>query len=140
MSDVFKTLCGRRVLVVDDSVHITLLLNEVFARCGATVVVANSGLEALSHLKTEEFDLLVLDLWMPEPNGLDIMRFMRQSKPEMLNRTILLTGDRYHHDLLESIEQTEIQVAYKPFDIKRLRAAACEVIERSTSRDGVNIS
>jgi DNA-binding response OmpR family regulator len=124
MSGAFKILRDRRILVVDDSVQITSLLDEVFTECGSTVVTVNSGQEALDKLQEEEFDLVILDLVMPAPNGLDVVGTMRRTRPEMLNRTILLTGDRYHHQVLHDIDDTEIQVVYKPFNLRLLRAAA----------------
>ena len=134
MSDAFKTLRDRRILVVDDSVQITSLLDEIFTECGSTVVTANSGRRALGKLQSEEFDLVILDLVMPAPNGLDVVRIMRQTRPELLSRTILLTGDRYHHQLVHDIGETEIHVVYKPFNLRSLRATACELIKRARSR------
>ncbi len=133
MSDAFKILRDRRVLVVDDWVQITSLLDEVFTECGSAVVTVNSGHEALSKLQAEEFDLVILDLVMPAPNGLDIVGIMRKTRPEMLNRTILLTGDRYHHQLLHDIGEMEIQVVYKPFNLRLLRAAACKLVRHVRS-------
>jgi DNA-binding NtrC family response regulator len=134
MSDAFKTLRDRRILVVDDSVHITSLLDEIFTECGSTVVTANSGRRALSKLQSEEFDLVILDLVMPAPNGLDLVGIMRQIRPEMLDRTILLTGDRYHQEVLHDIDETEIYVVYKPFNLQLLRSAASKIVKRARSR------
>jgi len=134
MSDSFKTLRDRRILVVDDSVQITLLLDEIFTGCGSTVVTVNSGRRALSKLQSEEFDLVILDLVMPAPNGLDVVRIMRQTRPELLSRTILLTGDRYHHQLVHDIGETEISVVYKPFNLRLLRAVACKLVKLARSR------
>ena len=134
MSGAFKTLRDRRILVVDDSVQITSLLEEIFTECGSTVVTANSGRRALRKLQSEEFDLVILDLVMPAPSGLDLVGIMRRNRPEMLERTILLTGDRYHHELLHDIDETEIYVVYKPFNLQLLRAAACKLVKRAQSR------
>ncbi|MDP6545898.1 MAG: response regulator [Phycisphaerae bacterium] len=134
MFDAFRTLRDRRILIVDDSVQITSLLDEVFSECGSTVVTANSGREALSRLQTGEFDLVILDLVMPEPNGMDVVEFMRKTRPEMLDRTILLTGDRYHHQKLHDIDETEIYIVFKPFNLSLLRSAACKIVKRARSR------
>ncbi|MBC8372549.1 MAG: response regulator [Phycisphaerae bacterium] len=133
MPAAFKTLRDRRILIVDDSVQITSLLKEIFTECGATVVTANSGRGALGKLQSEEFDLVILDLVMPVPNGFDVLGFMRQTMPEMLERTILLTGDRYHQHLLHDIDETEVRVVFKPFNLRLLRSAACMLIKRARS-------
>ena len=129
MSDAFRILRDRRILIVDDSVQITSLLDEVFTQCGSTVMTANSGQAAMVKLQSEEFDLVILDLVMPAPNGWDIVGFMRQARPEMLSRTILLTGDRYHKKTVHDIDETEIYVVFKPFNLRMLRAAACKIIK-----------
>ena len=132
MSDSFGILRDRRILVVDDSVQITSLLDEVFTQCGSTVVTANSGREALGMLTSEEFDLVILDLIMPPPNGLDVLEFMREARPDILGRTLLLTGDRYHHIAVSGIDESEIPILYKPFNLALLRAAAaCRLVKCS---------
>ncbi|MDP6545895.1 MAG: response regulator [Phycisphaerae bacterium] len=131
MSDSFSVLRDRRILVVDDSVQITSLLDEVFTHCGSTVVTANSGQDAMVMLASESFDLVILDLIMPRPDGRDVLVFMRQARPEILPRTLLLTGDRYHNNsALSGIDESEIQILYKPFDLSLLRAAAaCRLVK-----------
>ena len=134
MSDSFSVLRDRRILVVDDSVQITTLLDEVFTQCDSTVVASNSGQEALNLLSSQEFDLVILDLIMPRPNGRDIVEFMRQARPDILSRTVLLTGDRYHYNPVIGIDGVEIQTVYKPFDIDLLRAtAACRLLKCSAA-------
>jgi DNA-binding response OmpR family regulator len=130
MSGSFSILRDRRILVVDDSVKITTLLDEVFTQCGSTVVTVNSGREALDRLTADDFDLVILDLIMPPPNGRDLLSFMRKAKPQTLSRTLMLTGDRYHDSVIGSIDEPEIQVIYKPFNIGLLRAAAaCRLVK-----------
>ena len=132
MSGSFSILRDRRILVVDDSVQITSLLDEVFTQCGSDVLAVNSGREALDRLTAEDFDLVILDLVMPRPNGRDVLGFMRQAIPEVLHRTLLLTGDRYHHAAVSGIDESEIQIIYKPFDISLLRAAAaCRLVKQA---------
>ncbi|MCP4377016.1 MAG: response regulator transcription factor [bacterium] len=136
MSDSFGILQGQRILIVDDSVQITSLLSDVFTRCGSTVEVVNSGQEALDILSGGQFDLVILDLIMPPPDGREVLEFMRNTRPETLIRTILLTGDRYHHRI-SGIEDDDIQIIYKPFDLSMLRAtAACRLV-RGTVALGV---
>jgi DNA-binding response OmpR family regulator len=136
MSGSFSILRGRRILVVDDSVQITSLLDEVFTQCGSAVVPVNSGTEALGLLRSDEFDLVILDLIMPPPDGRDILGFMREAKPETLGRTLMLTGDRYHDNAVIGIDDAEIQVIYKPFDISLLRAAAACRLAKHTGALG----
>jgi len=55
---------------------------------------------------------------------------MRETRPEILSRTLLLTGDRYHRSAVSGIDDSEIQILYKPFDLTLLRAAAaCRLVK-----------
>jgi CheY-like chemotaxis protein len=100
----------------------------VFRFCGAEVWTANSGPDAMVQLQTGTFDLLVLDLVMPQPDGWDVLRFMKAVKPALVRRTVLLTGDRYHRQTRQSIDETELRVVFKPFAVDDLRAAACDTL------------
>ena len=132
MSGPFSILRDRRILIVDDSVQITSLLDEVFTQCGSTVVTVNSGQDALGRLTANEYDLVILDLVMPRPNGRDLLEFMHKTKPETLRRTLLLTGDKYHQISVSGVDASEINVIYKPFNISLLRAAAaCRLVKNT---------
>ncbi len=121
-------LAGRRILIVDDSRQITSLLRDVFASCEARTTGVNNGQTAMVQLQLGAFDLVLLDLVMPAPDGWDVLRFMRSVQPGLLERTILLTGDRYHCGPVRHIGETDIPVVYKPFDVYELRSIACEVL------------
>jgi DNA-binding NtrC family response regulator len=128
MTDQFRPLAGKRVLIVDDSPQITALVADVFRHCGAAASTANSGPDAMAQLQIATFDLVVLDLVMPEPDGWDVLRFMKAVRPALLGRTILLTGDRYHRQTRQSIDEAELRVVFKPFAVDDLRAAACDAL------------
>jgi CheY-like chemotaxis protein len=128
MTDQFRPLAGKRILIVDDSPQITNLVADVFRFCGATARTANSGPEAMVQLQVGTFDLVVLDLVMPEPDGWEVLRFMKAVKPALIRRTVLLTGDRYHRQTRQSIDEAELRVVFKPFAVDDLRAAACDAL------------
>lgn len=135
MFGAFRMLKDRRILVVDDSEQITLLLKEVFTECGASVTVANSGLLALSRLQSKDYDLVVLDLVMPAPNGLDILGFIIRNRPEMIEHTILLTGDRHNHESISEFDDAGVCVVFKPFSLQKLNAMACRLVKRAKASD-----
>lgn len=128
-----RSMENRNVLIVDDSVQITALLEEVFSGFGARVSVVNNGSDAMMRLQLGSYDLILLDLVMPSPNGWDVLGFIREALPTMLGRTILLTGDRYHHWQLPQLDDTNVRVIYKPFDLGALKSQACELLHGGTS-------
>jgi len=127
-TDPAAVLAGRRILIVDDSPHITALLAETFARCGAEVTALNDGTTAMVLLQLQSYDAILLDLVMPSPGGLDVVAFLEQACPQRLERMIVLTGDRFHHQALQQLRARGVTVCFKPFQIDRLRETVCRRI------------
>ena len=69
---------GRLILVVDDERHITRMVSSVLLHAGFRVSVANGGREALDRLEEGDIDLAVLDVMMPELDGLELTKLVRQ--------------------------------------------------------------
>jgi CheY-like chemotaxis protein len=130
-----EMLDGRRVLVVDDSPQIASLVREILTSGGAEATDVNSGQEAMSLLQIETFDLLVLDLVMPGVSGWDVLRFLGTVCPDVLGRTLLLTGDRYHRRTLEWIDGVELPVLFKPFSLDEVREAVARALHTEESAD-----
>src|SRR6202795_4832534 len=80
-----------RVLVVDDDDAIRTMLREGLQRDGFEVVAASNVSDALRHIATQKFDVLLSDLHMPLPgDGFTLVSAMRHTNPEAL--TIVLSG------------------------------------------------
>lgn len=124
----YNILQGKRILIVDDSQQITSLLSEVFHLYGCAPSVANDGEQAMQQLSDGEYDLVVLDLVMPKPDGTDVLAYMQEHCPERLSCTLLLTGDRYTDATKQYIQTTEIPTLFKPFQIAALRQEACKLL------------
>lgn len=73
-----EALAGRRVLVVDDNATNRRILTHQCERWGLTVAVAESGAEALARLDREGFDAAILDIQMPEMDGLELASAIRR--------------------------------------------------------------
>jgi DNA-binding response OmpR family regulator len=129
----YMMLRGKRILVVDDSDQIRSLLQEVFEMEGATVTTASGGQEAMTLARFSDFDLLVLDLIMPRPNGTDVVSFLQDCRPELLECTLLLTGDRYDTSQIGLKDDLDIPAVYKPFEISHLRSEACRLLESASA-------
>jgi signal transduction histidine kinase/ActR/RegA family two-component response regulator len=69
---------GLRVLVVDDEADARSLIRRVLEECDAVVVTASSADDAIAHLDSEAFDVMVCDIGMPHQNGYDLIRAIRQ--------------------------------------------------------------
>jgi PAS domain S-box-containing protein len=76
---VVPRLDGIRILAVDDDRDALSLVREILESTGATVTTADSGKTALDKIARASFDVLVVDLGMPEMNGFDLIEAIRQS-------------------------------------------------------------
>ncbi|MFP4355336.1 MAG: two-component system response regulator [Phycisphaerae bacterium] len=125
MHELQRSFEGLRVLAVDDSEQITSILAGIFGQWGADCTALTNGHQALDLLHRRRFDLILLDLIMPHPNGWEICRDLRDNRPDQLRRVLLLTGDM-------RLPGTEVglslPVLYKPFRLAELQQRARDVI------------
>lgn len=109
-----------RILIVDDEKSIRDLLCQLCAREGHEVITAESVADALAHLKTRDFDLLISDIVMPQIDGLTLVRRARALQPDIV--AIVITGHagRYSYD--DVMEAGATDLLLKPFRAAELRA------------------
>lgn len=109
-----------KILVVDDNPNVISFIQPALEREGYTVVVAHDGLEALYQIEQHTPDLIVLDVEMPEPNGLTLCRQLRESG----NKTpvIFLTVRDEISDLEFGFTVGGNDYMTKPFDVRELLA------------------
>jgi signal transduction histidine kinase len=81
---------GLRILVIDDEPHVLLFLKQSLHRLGHHAETATSGLDGVARFQRETFDLVITDLGMPNMNGTEVARTIRQIHPAV--PIILLTG------------------------------------------------
>ena len=90
-----RTMAKLDVLVVDDEEHIQAFVLEVLQiRKGWQVERASNGLQAIRHLESGRFGLVVTDLTMPELDGFGLIRWIKEARPELATRTLVITGDQ----------------------------------------------
>jgi len=80
----------KNVLVVDDEQIVLEVLQRILSRLGYAVTVSDSGDVALKQFAEEVFDLVLMDVLMPERNGFEIAREMKQIRPDQ--KIVLVTG------------------------------------------------
>lgn len=72
-----------RVLAIDDDGAVCATVCAILERAGHQVVTAQDGRRGLKLLEAEQFDLLLIDIFMPEMDGLETIRVLRTSKPKL---------------------------------------------------------
>ena len=79
------------ILIVEDDRSTRHLLAETLKTAGFSVALAEDGVEALNHLRAGSYDLMLLDVWMPKMNGLDVLAALPQEGARP--RVVVMTSD-----------------------------------------------
>jgi len=117
----------KTVLVVDDEPKITQLVRDYLERAGYGILLAYDGLKALSLAKTEKPDMIILDLGLPQLDGLDFTREFRKTSNAPI---IMLTARSDESDKLVGLELGADDYITKPFSPKELVARVRAVFRR----------
>src|SRR5438132_2353056 len=118
----------KRVLVVDDEPKIVQLARDYLEHAGFSVQVAYDGRAALSVFRSSRPDLVVLDLGLPEIDGLDVTRAVRGESAVPI---VMLTGRSEESDKLVGLELGADDYLTKPFSPKELVARVRAVLRRT---------
>ncbi len=90
---------GAKILLVEDNLINQEIANEILKRAGLVVAIANNGKEAVEKVKESEYDLVLMDLQMPEMNGFEATKIIRND-PSFKNLPILaMTANAMKHDV-----------------------------------------
>lgn len=119
---------SKQILVVDDEPNVRLNYRVTLETEGFTVLEANCGAQALEHFGNNHFELAILDLRMPEMDGLELLAEMR--KRGITTPTVIITayGDIPH--AVRAMKLGAIDFLKKPLTPEQLRQITKEVIER----------
>lgn len=107
-----------KVLIVDDQEDFALLLAERMEVRGLTVRTAFSGAKALELVEQESFDAILLDMVMPEMDGMETLRRLLEKDPEL--QIIMLTGHAELQKGIEAIKQGAKDFLAKPAELNEL--------------------
>jgi DNA-binding response OmpR family regulator len=118
----------KRVLVVDDEPEIVRLVRDYLERAGFDVTTAANGAQALREFSRQRPDLVVLDLTLPETDGLDVARAIRRTGEIPI---IMLTARTDEADRVAGLELGADDYVTKPFSARELVARVRAVMRRA---------
>jgi two-component system KDP operon response regulator KdpE len=126
-----------KVLIVDDELHIRRLIHAALARADYAVVEAENAREALDRLRDERPDITLLDLGLPDRDGLELVPlFKRQS-----DATLIVVSARDATDQkVAALDLGADDYLTKPFDTDELLARVRVALRNRLTRDGGNLS
>ncbi|MEE9219753.1 MAG: response regulator [Acidobacteriota bacterium] len=118
-----------QVLVVDDETIIRQLLSDFLKAKGYDVASVGSGEEALQWLREHRPSLVLLDIFMPNVNGLEVMRELKRTQPELC---VLVLSGYVDEDLEQQVKLLgACNCLPKPFDIHKLYALISSCLEKT---------
>ncbi len=120
------------LLVVDDEVPVLKLIERIAHKAGFDVMTCSSGSDAMRLLLRKPADLAMVDLRMPDVNGLDLLREIRRTVPGC--EVILMTGHGAVDSAVEAIKLGAREYLTKPFDFDRLRKVLGDIRVELTRR------
>lgn len=119
---------AKKVLVVDDEAPMRRMLSKALDRAGMTVTTAEDGQQALAQLRRRRFDVLLLDVWMPRKNGLEVLTALRDHP--VRPRVVVMTGDNRPETLLSAVREQVFQCIAKPFTAQEV----VELVQRAAAQ------
>lgn len=117
-----------RILIIEDESHLAQALARGLRQQGYAVDISLSGKEGQDLAMINEYDLLLLDLNLPEIEGLEICRQVRSEKPELL--ILILTARDRLHDRIAGLDQGADDYLAKPFHFEELTARIRALLRR----------
>lgn len=116
------------ILIVDDENNIRLTLSRALETLKVDVDTASNGEEALAKLKAKEFTLILLDLRMPGMTGMEVLRKLRETRPDI--RVIIMTAYGTIESAVEAMKLGAADFIQKPFVPAEIRELVSRVIDR----------
>jgi DNA-binding NtrC family response regulator len=115
-----------KILVVDDEISIQQLLFHLFDYQNYDVQLTSSGEEALEKLKNNSFDLIILDLKLPQIDGFQVLEQMRALKVN--SKVLVITGYGSVDSAIKAIRLGASDYLEKPFNLDQLRSVVSKLL------------
>ena len=125
-----------KILLVDDEKTMVKYLSKRLLKKGFDINVAYSGKEALERISKKDFDVVLLDVLMPEMDGIETLQEIKKRKP--MTEVIMLTGHASVEAGIEGMKAGAFNYIMKPFDPNELVTEinmACEHRHLKTAGD-----
>ena len=107
-----------KILVVDDEVKISELLQRFFEKKGYTVITANSGMDAIEKVQNESPDVMLLDIRMPGMDGVEVLKCVREFNKKI--GIIMVTAVMDEDIAKNTMKLGADEYITKPIDLERL--------------------
>lgn len=125
-----RLLFRKKILLIDDSNFFAKVIQSALDKEGFDVVWAPCGEDGLRLVREEKPDLVLLDVVMPDINGFEVCRILREAESNNLMPIIMLTGQGTHEDMLIGLDLGADDYIIKPFDNRELLCRVKNTLKR----------
>ena len=129
------SLPASRVLLIEDDLKLSALLSPLLALDSITLDNAVSGAEALALARQQRFDLILLDLGLPDANGFELLKQFKEIPEIEPVPVIVLTAWNGTDDKLRGFDLGAVDYVTKPFEGGELRARVCSALRAKHLQD-----
>ena len=112
---------AQSILVVDDEPEMRLAVSHALSRSGYSVETAANGFEGLDKFKSEQFNIVITDVKMPDLSGLDVLAEVKKISPEV--PVIMITAYGTINRAVDAMKEGAADYILKPFSFETLKAA-----------------
>jgi len=120
-----------KILVIDDEEKLLRIINQMLSNAGFEVITATTGLEGIDKLEQYRPDLIILDLVLPDIDGLEVCKITRQSKTTRDIPIIMLTARGTLLDRISGLRSGADDYIVKPFNAQELIERVNVILRRS---------
>jgi len=129
--EILSSVRAARILVVDDEKNLRQILHDVLSRSGHQVDEAATGHEAIARIERQNYDLITLDLRLPDMHGSAVWRRVLKRSQEMASRVIFMTGDTMSPEAQKFLEEAGRPVLRKPFTVDMIQKEIAVVLSQA---------
>lgn len=124
-----------QILVVDDEEKMRNLLKKVLVKQGFSVRTAPNGIDALGKVKENPFDIVIADIRMPEMNGMEVLKAVKEIRPEIY--VIIMTAFGSIDSAVEAMKKGAYDYITKPFKMSEISIVVGKAFEEKRLREEV---
>jgi DNA-binding NtrC family response regulator len=117
-----------RILVIDDDESIRKTITSILEEKGYTVDAAENGKEAIRKSKARFYNLALIDIRLPDMEGIKLLTAMRETVPKMVK--IIVTGYPSLHNAVEAVNKGADAYVLKPFNVEKTLKIIEEQLEK----------
>ena len=122
---------GKKILIVEDERHIANLLRKNLRLDGYEPILADSAISALEQVQSRKIDLILLDIMLPDGNGIDLCRNIKHKRPDV--PIIILSALGQSSDRIKGLKSGADDYLPKPFDLEELSLRMEKLLNRFTN-------